>query len=400
MEKAFSGAPDKGKGLKFILDTAYRLLGNPVVMIDTSYNLLLHTENTVSDDPLWNELVQNGVFSHATVDFFNTARFIQSVADADVIAVLKSERLKYDRACGKFFDRDGIQLGSIITVACYKPFAAEDFKLMEAVCEEITEEIQADNSCRLAERVFHESFISDLIRGNIQDKSLAESGMESLYENLKSNLYIAVADISRYEHTLSHLAYLRDLFARLQNTFKYFIHLNNIVVLISTDKPVLSIKKDLAALHDFFLEYNIFAGLSDGFQNLLEASKNYKQALCALNYGMSQPGGRRIFRYDRCRIDDFLNNIKDSVDITELCSPTAVLMRESDRLEGTEYADTLYAYLQSGKNTALTCAQTHIQPDALLDRLNHMASLFEIDWDDGDLLSGLLISFKALDCFK
>ncbi|MDR3295101.1 MAG: helix-turn-helix domain-containing protein [Clostridiales Family XIII bacterium] len=386
-------------GLNRILDDAYRVLGNPIVVIDTSYNLLSCTENTVSDDPLWNELTAVGVFSHETVDSFNSAHFIQAVADADVVSLLKHESLPYDRACGKFFDKDGIQLGSIIVVACYRDFSQDDFEQMEQICDNIAEELQKSSCYHLTERVFHDSFISDLLDGENSGGVLFENSLQDLYTDLKSNLFLLVVDICRYEPTLSHLSYLRDTLAHMQGKFKYFIYLNNIVILASLEKPVLRVKKDLAALHDFFIKYNLFAGVSDCFQNLLEAQAYYKQALAALNRGMAQDSARHIFRYDEFRADCFLDSIKNDTDIWALFNPVLTLIREHDDENGTGYFEVLRVCLLNSMDLTAAARTLGIEEDALRLQLDQVADIFEIDWHNGNLLFSLALSYKILACF-
>jgi hypothetical protein len=397
-----SGKRKDGKGeggLRHVLEQAYRSLGNPIAVIDTSYHLLEYTENTVEDDPIWNELIAGKSFSHSTVDFFNEEQFIQAVADADPVSLLKSSRLKYDRACGKFFDRDGIQLGSISVVACYRPFEPGDFEKMEGVCERISEEIQRETGCRITERVFPADFIGDLLEGNVTDRDGAERKIRELYAGLKSHLYVAVADISRYDPTISHLAYLQDVFAVLQKEYKYFIYLNSILILMSTDAGMLSAKKELGGLIGYCGARGIFLGVSGSFQNLFKLQKYYRQALDALNYGLSRSAGQVCFTYDVFKTDCFLNSIKDTRDLRELCHPALPLMQEFDRHHATPYVDTLRSFLMTGKSLPLTCARLGLEPQALRGRLEEMEKLFEIDWDDGNLLFSLAASYKILDCF-
>jgi hypothetical protein len=377
-----------------ILDTAYRILGNPIVLIDTSYNLLARTENTSTDDALWNELISGGRFSHETVDFFNTAGFIQAVAGSEVVSLLHSEALAYDRACAKFFDSGGIQLGSIVVVACYRPFEPADFDNMILTCELISADIRRD-VFSMTENVFCDATLDALLACS---GDLENAGVLTLRAELKPYIYVAVADVSVYEHTLSHLAYFRDVFSRLQKEYKYYIHLNNIVILLGTDRDLLSAERDLKQLGIFFARYHVFVGVSGAFLNLSEFRAHYKQALDALNHGMSQSGGAHIFKYDTFRADCFFNSAKDAVMLGELCNPIAARICDDDRELGTRNFETLRAYLTCGKSAAKTCRQTNLSPGELRAWLHAMKRGYDIDWNDGNLLFSLLASCKIMDC--
>jgi hypothetical protein len=362
-----------------LLQNAYKALGNPIAMIDTSYNLLGRTENFAPDDPLWNELVQNGSFSHGTVNFFNTEMFIQAVADSEVVALLQSSALKYDRACGKLFDENGVQLGSINVVACHRPFEAQDFENMPKICEQISRELAK----QLQESVFFDECVCSLLEGR--------EGCGILRSEMKRNLYVAAADVSGYDKTLSHLAYLRDTFAALQDEFSYYIYLDNILILMSVD-GALSAKKDMGQLCRFFEENNIYAGISSAFQDLFRLKDYYKQAINALNYGTHGASPQRVFAYDNYRLESFLSGLKGGAEMLELCHPAVIEARGNK-----EHYQTLYHFLLSAKNLEAASKNLMISQDELKGRLRDIQEKYAIDWDDGELLSGLLFSYKILN---
>jgi len=389
----------QGKGLEYVLNIAYQILGNPIAIFDIAYNLLTNTENIVTDDSLWNELTATGKFCHDTVHFFNTELFISAVANADIVAFLKSDKLKYDRINGKLFDNNNIQLGNMIVVACYKPFENKDYTLIETICEFLSVELQNSEYRHKIGHIFQDSLISDLIEEKIPDKEILENKMGNLYTNLKANLYAAVVDITQYEHTLTHLEYFRDLFEHAQEEFKYYIYLNNIVIIISTNNLILSIKKDLYNLNKLFEKYKLFAGISGRFQNLFELNKYYRQALNALNYGLNLNVGQQVFRYDDFRVICYINSIKDSINIQELCNPIVFSIQEYDKKNNTKYYDILHAYFLTGRNSLLTCEGMNMSHDTLCKHLKRIESIFEIDWDNGNMLTSIFMSIKILKCF-
>lgn len=386
----------RGRGIKHIINIAYHILENPFVMLDISYNLLANTENTVTDDPLWNELAAYGKFAHGSVDFFNTEQFIDDVANAEVITILKSKELKYDRMTGKIFGKDNIQLGSITIVACYRPFKAEDFENAEIICEYIAAELQESEFFQKIGRIFEENFVSDLIERKVHNKTLINKNVEDIYAHLKSNLYIAVVDIVQYEHTLTHLAYFRDLLESLQPEYKYFIYLNNIVIIINKDNLKLNVKEELNILNEFFKKYKIFAGISEHFQNLFELNKYYRQALTALNYGTDSDTDQNIFLYDDFRLEHFLNSLKDTVNIIDLCDPIVSQMQNHDNEHNTSYLDLMHTHLLAGLDSQMTSERMKLDHDKLCEKLKEIEEIFNIDWHKGNMLLSIFVSIKIL----
>jgi len=381
--------------IRHILNSAYRILGNPIVLYDTSYNLLAFTEGIVTDDRLWNELTTIGTFSHETVDFFNTENFILSYAESEVVALMQSDKLKYDRMNGKLFDKDNVQLGDICVVACGKPFEEGDGELIVFLCEILSVELQNSEFYQKIERVYQESLFDDFIEGNIKDSDIVKNRVKEMRSELKPNLYLAVVDTTQYEHTNTHLAYFRDLFRKLQPEYKYYIHLNNIVIIISTDYAMLSVKRDLDKLNGFFEKYNIRAGISRGFCDLYELKEYFRQAINALNYGLKSRRKQQFFNYDDFSVEYVLQNVVD--DVRRVCSQTIFLIQEYDRVNSTSLIDMLYCYLLYGMDISMASTAEGIRPEELSAGLKTLEELFDIDWKDGNILANLFISIKVLE---
>ncbi|MDR2670687.1 MAG: hypothetical protein LBC26_03070 [Oscillospiraceae bacterium] len=407
MHQTEMSASEKKDALNALLRTACADLGNPAVLIDTSYNLLASTENTVRDDPVWNELMTLGRFSHEMVDFFSRENFIRAFAENPVVVPMISSALPYDRATGKIFDENGIQLGCIVVVACYRPFEEGEWARFEAVCERFSESLRSHPGL-LTEQVFGVGPLGALIEENAEgaagDAGAADApdgdpdSLRDIYEGLKPYLFLLIVDVSRYEPTLSHLAYFRDLFARLQGVCRCDIYVNHIVILIGADRPLFSVRRDIPALGAFFERYDIYAGVSEGFQNLLELRDRYRQALAALNHGMVESGDGHVFCYDDFRIDHFLDVYKDVVDIGRLIHPLVPLLREYDAEHGTQFFETLRCHTFSGFDVEEAALLAGTDPDTLRSRLQALEENFEeVDWRSGHTLFSLTLSYKILE---
>lgn len=385
---------ESGKGIKYVLESAFKILGHPIVMFDTSYNLLAYVE-IETDDPIWNELMELGTFSHETVDFFNSENFIVSYAESEVVALMKSNKLKYDRINGKLFDKDNVQLGNITVVACCKPFEENDAELIEMLCGILSVELQNSDFYNRIDRVYQETVLNEFIDGNVKPGKNADAAMIELYDGLKNNLYLGVVDISYYEFTVTHLAYFRDMFKKMLPEFKYFIHRDNILIVMSTDET-LSIDKDLKKLNDFFKKYNIYAGISSKFQDLDEIKKHYREAIIALNYGLKSRINRKIFSFDSFRTEHLLYS-SNYDDINSVCSPIVFSLQEYDARHKTSLLFSLYIYLLYGMDISVAAAESKTDPKTLSRQLKILKEQFEIDFNDGNTIFNIFISLKILD---
>lgn len=380
-----------------ILQRASEILGNPIVLFDTSYNLLYNTRYVLTDDIFWNELVNTGTFSQKTVDFFNTANFILECAKSEVVSKMDSPQIKYSRINGKLFDKDNIQIANICIVACNKNFKNEDIELIEFLCEILSERLQKSGLSQRINKVYGKSVLSNIING----KKIKQKDIATLYKDLKSNLYIAVVDISGYDKTNTHLAYFRDVFKKLQPEFKYFIHLNHIVIILSTHNKFLSLKKDINSLNTFFKENNIYCGISSKCCDLTQIRKQHTEAINALNLGLKSPIIKaNIFYYDNFLIEHFLNVTCGSVNIKELYHPIIQEIIEYDKVNNSQLLNILYVCIVNNLDAQRTIKDLNISDEDYKNAMLQLEEVFEIDLKNADMYASLYLSIKMLDRYK
>lgn len=288
-----------GKGVQYILDEAYKILGNPLLMHDMDYKLIAFNKDAVNDDPIWNEFIKNGTIDFARLNFLKDETFFDMVAYAEKVTFLPSDRLKYERIFGKLFTRDQVQVGAVDIHACNKHFESGDMKLFEIVCDILNKELIDSEYYQNYGQAYMETLIGRLITGSLPNKLLYTAHIASLYIGLEANIRLAVADISQTDSAFNRLAYFRDLFRHAQSSFKYAIYSNYIIILMGSASEAFHMNQGLQKLYEIFGQNNIYAGISGCFENSSDLRKYYDEAVDALNAGLKTNGSRRIFLCDR-----------------------------------------------------------------------------------------------------
>lgn len=278
-----------GEGIDYLLQEAYAILGNPILIHDMEYKAVALNKNAVTDDPIWNAYATKGTVGRKWLDFFKNECFLEAAANAKTITFLTSDKLKYNRIFGKLFNKNNIQIGCAVLLACDKPFADEDPILFEELCAILSAEFGKNDFYNVYGQAYFEKLMKELIAG-VEDAALYAAHVESIYLHLKSNLYLAVVDIGKCDPTYTKLTHYRDLLKKTQPEYAYAIYGNSILIIIGTDSPKLYIEKDIHQLHRFFHENNIYAGISESFENLFELGKYYRKALAAMEGGPGFPG--------------------------------------------------------------------------------------------------------------
>ena len=286
-----------GRGVQYLLNEAYKILGNPILVHDMEYKIIAYTENIVTDDPIWNEFTTTGTVGRERLEFYKNEKFYYAAANAKKVTFLISDKLKYERILGKLFNSDNIQIG-IASIEAHTPFPDDILKLFECFCSVLNKEFSKSEYYRIYGQEYQEILINKLIEGDIEDKEIYTAHVESVYMNLKKYLYLAVVDTVQCDPEHIRLPYFRDLFKKTQPAFKYCLHSDYVVIIISSDDEIFCVKKDLNKLNRIFKQNNVYAGISGCFENLFELKKYYTEAVHALNCGLKSNGLQQVFLYD------------------------------------------------------------------------------------------------------
>ncbi|MCL2319115.1 MAG: hypothetical protein FWC45_03440 [Treponema sp.] len=290
-------ALENGKGIQYLLDTAYRIFHNPIVIHDTNYNLVAYTD-VVTDDPLWNELISTGTFGMKTQEFYARECFTENVANADKLAILKSDTLKYDRISGYIFNRDNIKVAIVIIVGCNTPFEEDDPAAFELFADKLTGEIKDDKYFTEFGRAYHEVIINKLLNRVIRDPKIYTPHVQILYDDFTDYLYLAVVDVTHSNIHQNRLAYFKSLLESRFRTFKFAVHSDYVVMIMSSKNKIQSKECFFNGSDAIFEQNNLFVGISSGFENFYELPEYYDKAVTALKKGISDSSGQRIFLYN------------------------------------------------------------------------------------------------------
>ena len=288
-----------GKGIQYLLDTAYSIFKNPIAMFDTNYGLKAYTDVT-TDDPLWNELISTGTFSMKTQEFFAKECFTEDVANADKLVILKSSKLKYDRVLGNILNRENIKVANLIMLGCDTPLGVEDTTAFEEFIDKITGEIRDDEQLIVYGRIYNESIIIKLLDRVINEPSIYTSHVQIFHEGFEDYLYVAVVDITQNDLKTegshqTNLMYFKNLLESKYRSFKYAIYSDYIVMVMSSKHNDFNKGHFFDKDNNPFKQNNLFVGISSSFENPYVLREYYDKAVAALKDGLEENNGQHFF---------------------------------------------------------------------------------------------------------
>lgn len=284
-----------GNGIQYLLDEGYRILKNPINTFDTDYNLIAYTD-VFLDDRFWIELTTTGTFSLESQMFFMNECFTDDVANAEKLALMKSDKLKYDRILGHIFNGKGVKVANVLMIESNEAFDPDTVAAFDILADLLTNEISKDEFYIAYGEKWQNTMINKLINRELEEKKLYSPHLQSLYFGLKANLYLAVVDIAKSSLVQNEPKYFMDILRQKRSDFKYAIYGDYIVMIISTDYRAFNIKRELSGLVEYLEQENLYTGVSSCFDNLFELNKYYNEAVEALK-GLKHKGSTFVVKY-------------------------------------------------------------------------------------------------------
>ena len=304
-------ALETGNGIQFLLDSAYRILNNPLLMFDANYNMIAFTDVPV-DDPIWNEFTSTGTLLPETFEFLATERITEDIMNTDKTVEIRREEKNYVRMVGHIVSPDNLSVGLLAMYEIGSAFDAGVFEAFEALVDKIVREIRDCDYFTMLAMTYQEDKINLLLDGDVGKPLMFNPQAQILYQELKDYLYVAVVGVERnsvLEHVYrGRLPYYKSMLKTTYPSFKYAVHQNGIVMLMSSKSRYFDSIRFFAANAELFENNGLYMGISDSFENIYELRKYHAQAAAALAEGLAARDGeaakacQRFFRYggDRC----------------------------------------------------------------------------------------------------
>ena len=288
---------NKKKGLSYILNEAYKILGNPIFVFNMEYELIAHSDGYDNDDCICAEFVKYGKLSTETIEFLKNEDFIDAVANCHGTVYLTSEKLKYERIFGQLYSDKLSPVADLVIVACEKPFCEQSGELVAVLCALISSELAHDMLYKEYARDYQERIVGLLAGGKIEQREIYSGHVANIYNTLRDTIYVAVADISRSDSAVE-LSVCRDVLTRRCPDFRYYVYDNTIIMLLSFEGKEFSLEHEqIKKLSRLLRELNLRIGVSNSFENLFQMEIPYKQARQAVQTANQDCTNRRIFRY-------------------------------------------------------------------------------------------------------
>lgn len=379
-------------GLQSAIEYSYNVFHNPVFVFDTNYNLIAAT---------WKAIEQLGINDPVVVDKrFSPEDFKMVSRDHNLHRkVLKSEIpiRSFNKALGyeQMYCAINTQknLGHIVISAINKPFYPIDTEFMLILKKYVDQQLKKDSFIRSAKGFNYEYFLRDLLDEKIGTGSGSTAHMKYTEVAFSGNLYCMVVETARSEKTVN-AHQIRNLMESRFPYSKTVIYNDQIVVIISVPGKQLLPGEYLRAGQKVCQDNDLYAGISNCFQDIMELREYYAQALRAIEFGAEADPRPSLYPYWDYYLQHVTTLFRQKESEKTFCHPKMKFLLEYDELHHSELAYTLYMYLIHERNLAAAADAMDMHRTSLVYRFKKISSLIDGTFDDYKERLYLILSYE------
>ena len=387
----------KGKELRDVIETGFEILGNPIMLMDTSYKVLAYKTNETINDPVWSDLVEHGYSSRKFVSLFKSEHIIEKILKNDMPIILDTgvaETIR--RILGKIM-LNGSCKGYLAVLEYNHTFSDQEVHITRLICEVISSLMQSgSNRMTNTAGLMFENIIQDLLEKRIEDEATLAGRLHACDWQPGSRIIAVTVDMCKY-NDVSFIDFFRNKLSIILPGAKSVYYDDALVVVLDVDNKTLASNSHMFdILEQFITENDLLAGISLIFDDLLLLPQYHRQSKRAISIGQVLCAGSRMFEYRDFAVDDFVCESAKYFDVMDFCHKAVLDIKEFDDKKNTEYFVTLYAYLIHDKNVIETAEALYIHRNTVKYRIDKIEEIIGFSLKDSKETFQMLLTYKLL----
>lgn len=376
--------------LKRIVELASTWLGNPVAIMDMAHNAVekiqpaTYPENL---DSLFGALHPSEGMLRSII---SSGYQILNKLLAHEAAIMTPKDLPRNYI-SLIFVKD-VAIAGVSVMELNRPFVDADCDKVQFLSMLLSLELRKSKYSMINSIQRKRAFFYDILRNNALSESDLNKRLQYFHFPLNHINYLLTVDsrlltAEEQESLVNKLSILRGDLAILFDGYA--------VVLLSLGTPgTLDLPEILKQYAGLISMYDMKAGLSTGFQSLMNVKLYFQQAVNAIIWNNRLGTDHVISRYDDYAVNHIISQCESAYD---LMHPAIKSLALYDMKKDTCLTATLYCYLKNDRSTVRTAQAMHVHRNTINFRINKIKELIPFDWDDTALIRYLLLSLVILE---
>jgi sugar diacid utilization regulator len=385
-----------------IQNQSYKTLGiisepvfeNPIVFIDRNYKCIFSIVNA-SRYKIPDNLIFPDDNTYTDIEFISRLR-----ATPNYFAITKKRTPWlfdnahwYKQLYQNIFIADK-RVGCLFVCEINRKFTDRDFALITFLADALIKMMPNTESSSLSRSKYLEDILKNLTKHKPVNSEQLDTALAEMNWNVNDTYFCVTMESETNEQNYSSMTALALRISALMSSECYLIQKNSVFFVFNltadkTDKTYL-VKTIVFALKNSAVK----TGVSNLFSDFNDVYYYYRQTLSALEQGRKKAPGSKCYYFDDYILDAIIQkSYRDT--IPEALYPEGFLrILRYDNLKGTNYVDTLKAFLESNMNIAETIKKVYMHRNTFLYRIDKIKEILGMDLDNADTRLLLRIIMK------
>lgn len=388
-----------GNGIDELIKSACRILGNPILLVDSAYRVISMASIGEINDIVWVDALKYGYCSSELISKFKSEELLLKLNSSKKPIILDNfSTSKVPRLLGKSVV-DGKDVAYIGVMAYNKPIESFHIEIVEVLCTLIALELKNDPEKSLRATAIFKNLIMDLLGERIHSPYYLHHRL--VLANWKTKAYFMVLHIPILKDDINiyYLDYLQESFENATIYAKTVVFKDSIVLLLNFD----SAKESASGLDNLsrVLQNNeLIAGMSRPFDQLFDLNRYYQQAMAAYYVGESLHQEDLIHAYDQLAQYHLISEVARHHNIDDFRDPGYDHLQKYDQDNNTDYLATLYQYIMCACSVSRTAARLHLHRNSISYRLEKISEITGYDLTNGNDIYKFLMSARIAQWLK
>ena len=380
----------RGYPMREFLKVGHEVIGNPMILYNSEYLIIGSTQpyHVQVEEDMWNNLLSAGFWTPEARSNVRTEKFQPLNNQA---TYFDTNLFEHNCVITRFVT-NAAHLGTLAVLEYFHPVTAGDLHLIQVFSDILHPEL-----CELAKR-------NDSSRTSM-DNFIRVALTSAPHSLTGEYLDRGLMQIGWRESDSYHVLLFKDMFPNRSKEYvpeyirkrfpeSYCLEIDKqlVVVLRTNDVELDTVTSRLA---DLLRESVMKCGVSSRF-SFSGVQYAYQQASAALQMGEILDPTFWYYRFCDYAMEYIASFALQSVSLETICEPAVLILDREDQTSGSEYIQTLEAYLAAGSNLKKLADTLHMHRNTLQYRLSRIAQMTGIDFRDEGEMKKLYLSIKLL----
>lgn len=390
-------------GLQYLIDEASKTLGNPIFVVDTSYQYIARqTGELPADDSEYarimrQEMEYNSILESG-VNYIKNTQLDETVCKMNEPYCLYNDYLKKKTMISSVRIH-GIEVAHVMMVEQNQPFSRNDFDCFQRLAHFVGQEMQKSAFYQTNKGQMYSYFLINLLNDPQPVQRVLQRRLQVLHYALLDKFIVAAIQPKKGIFTGQTFDVVTGQLRGILTGNIYALYDNCLVILFNRKKDA-SLGEYTEEVLERYATINFLdVGISNEFNDLTEIRQFYQQAVCAVQYGRRFPkqhNGGPLYFYREYAYVEMLDLCGKQANLMKFCHPRLLDLLAHDEESNSDLMNTLFEYLQHSANTRRTANALCIHKNTLLYRIDRIKSILGTDLSSGEDLFMFHLSFRIL----